>query len=316
VLLGGGAAGIATARFYVSLGVRREAIVVVDKDGVVRRGERDASNPITEFATDRAITTLREALTGADILVGLSAANIVTPEDLAVMASDPILFVLANPDPEIAYDEAKRARPDAIIATGRSNHPNQVNNVLGFPYIFRGALDVGARDINEAMKKAATEALAGLAREPVPDAVARAYAEDRIEFGRDYLIPKPLDPRLLTTVAPAVARAAIDSGSARYTIDDWEHYETELLARVGIGQKLVSGIIHRARASQQRVALAEADDYTILKAADLARDQHIAEPILLGPEATIRSMIRQHGLAALEGAEIIDPNTEAERCAR
>ncbi len=316
VLLGGGAAGIATARFYVSLGVRREAIVVVDKDGVVRRGERDEANPITEFATDRPITTLREALAGADILVGLSAANIVTPDDLAVMASDPILFVLANPDPEIAYDEAKRARPDAIIATGRSNHPNQVNNVLGFPYIFRGALDVGARNINEAMKKAATEALAALAREPVPDAVARAYAEDRIEFGRDYLIPKPLDPRLLTTIAPAVARAAIESGSARYTIDDWELYETELLARVGIGQKLVSGIIHRARTSQRRVALAEADDYTILKAADLARDQRIAEPILLGPEKTIRAMIRTHGLAALEGATIIDPTAEEARCAR
>jgi malate dehydrogenase (oxaloacetate-decarboxylating)(NADP+) len=316
VLLGGGAAGIATARFYLSLGVRREAIVVVDKDGVVKRGERDETNPITEFATDEPFASLQDALRGADILVGLSAGNILTAGDLELMAENPILFVLANPDPEIGYEAARRARPDAIIATGRSNHPNQVNNVLGFPYIFRGALDVGARSINEAMKRAATRALADLAREPVPEAVARAYSEDQIAFGRDYLIPKPLDPRLLTTVAPAVARAAMESGVARYEISDWEQYEAELLARVGIGQKLVSGIIHRARRSRKRVVLAEADDYNVLKSADIASDQAIAEPILLGARATIEALIAEHHLHGLAGAQIVDPAQEPDRVAR
>lgn len=307
VLIGGGAAGIATARFYTTLGVRREAITVVDKDGVVRAGDRDPANPITEFATDRGISTLREALAGADILVGLSAGDIIDEDDLAVMAERPILFVLANPDPEIAYARARAARPDAIIATGRSDHPNQVNNVLGFPYIFRGALDVGATSINEEMKIAATTALARLAREPVPEGVARAYSDSGLSFGAEYLIPKPLDPRLLTRVAPAVARAAMASGVARYAINDWDYYEAELLERVGIGQKLITGIISRARRDVRRVVLAEADDYSVLKAAQLVHDQGIAEPMLLGDRATIERMIDQHNLESLAGSTIINP---------
>jgi malate dehydrogenase (oxaloacetate-decarboxylating)(NADP+) len=316
VLLGGGAAGIATARFYTTLGLPREAITVVDKDGVVRSGERDPANPITEFATDRPVRSLREALTGADILVGLSAGNIVDEDDLAVMADHPILFVLANPDPEITYDRARVARPDAIIATGRSDHPNQVNNVLGFPYIFRGALDVGATSINEDMKIAATRALAQLAREPVPEGVARAYSDSGLSFGLDYLIPKPLDPRLLTRVAPAVARAAMDSGVARYTIDDWDYYEAELLERVGIGQKLITGIISRARRDLRRIVLGEADDYNVLKAAQLVHDQGIAEPVLLGDRAVIESMIQEHNLQSLTGSRIISPRDGGETVER
>jgi malate dehydrogenase (oxaloacetate-decarboxylating)(NADP+) len=245
------------------------------------------------------------------MLVGLSAGDIVSPEQIERMAADPILFVLANPDPEIAYSLAKKARPDAIIATGRSDHPNQVNNVLGFPYIFRGALDVGSKNINEEMKVAATHALARLAREPVPEAVARAYADSGLQFGREYLIPKPLDGRLLTRVAPAVARAAMESGSARHGIDDWAFYEAELLERVGIGQKMVNGIISRARRNRMRVVLAEADDYTVLKAAQLAREQQIAEPILLGKPEVIEALIKEHGLTALNSAAIIDPAGES-----
>ncbi len=310
VLLGGGAAGIATARFYTTLGIRREAITVVDVDGVVRAGERDPANPIAEFATDRRIRTLREALTGADMLVGLSAGNILSEEDLAVMADKPILFVLANPDPEISYERARAARPDAIIATGRSDHPNQVNNVLGFPYIFRGALDVGATQINEEMKIAATVALARLAREPVPEGVARAYSDSGLSFGPEYLIPKPLDPRLLTRIAPAVARAAMESGVARRKIEAWDYYEAELLERVGIGQKLITGVISRARRDVRRVVLAEADDYNVLKAAQVVCDQGIAKPILLGDRETITQMIVSHELDSLRGATIINPRDQ------
>ena len=234
VMLGAGAAALACARFYLLLGARRENIVVVDKDGVVRKGDVEANDVRAPFATDRAVRTLGEALAGADVLVGLSVGGIVRPEHLARMAPNPIVFALANPDPEIDYESAVASRPDAIVATGRSDWPNQVNNVLGFPFIFRGALDVGAREINEQMKLAAAHALADLAREPVPDAVTRAYAGTELGFGRDYLIPKPLDPRLLTTVAPAVARAAMESGAARKAITDWRQYEAELLSRVGI----------------------------------------------------------------------------------
>ncbi|MFP4549358.1 MAG: NADP-dependent malic enzyme [Spirochaetales bacterium] len=313
VMLGGGAAGVATARFYVKLGVRREAITVVDIEGVVRTGERDPSNPITEFATNEPYRTFDEAIRGADMLIGLSAANIVSPEQIERMANDPILFVLANPDPEIDYELARKARPDAIIATGRSDHPNQVNNVLGFPYIFRGALDVSSREINEEMKIAATQALARLAREPVPEAVARAYSDSGLHFGREYLIPKPLDQRLLTRVAPAVAKAAIASGSARHAIDDWAFYEAELLERVGIGQKLINGIISRARRDRKRVVLAEADDYNVLKAAQLAMEQEIAEPILLGNPERVRPLIKKHQLSALDSAQIVNPAAEPEQ---
>lgn len=316
VVLGAGAAAIACTRFYVTLGVRREHIIMVDVDGVLRRGKVEPGSPQAEFATDRNVTDFSEAICGADVLLGLSVGNIVSADHVRSMARAPVIFALANPEPEIAYSAARTAREDAIVATGRSDTPNQVNNVLGFPYIFRGALDVGARDINDGMMIAATLALAQLAREPVPEAVLRAYGEDGLTFGRDYLIPKPFDPRLLTTVAPAVARAAMESGVARYAIDDWSHYEVELLERVGVGQKLVSGIINRARKSVQRVIFAEADDYSVLKAAEIAVQQEIAEPILLGRLHVIEKLIQEHQLIGLDSCLRLDPRTDPEQSLR
>ena len=228
VVNGAGAAAIACARLFIAVGVRRENMVFCDSRGVVTTYRTDINEIKREFATTRRITTLAEALHGADLFLGVSTADVLTPEMLRTMSSDPIVMALANPDPEIAYDKAVVSRPDIIFATGRSDYPNQVNNVLGFPYIFRGALDVRATKINEAMKLAAAHALAGLAQEPVPTMVLRAYALEKLEFGRDYLIPKPFDPRLLCTVAPAVARAAIESGVARQPIADWDAYTEKL----------------------------------------------------------------------------------------
>ena len=228
VVNGAGAAAIACARLFIAVGVRRENMVFCDSRGVVTTYRTDINEIKREFATTRRITTLAEALHGADLFLGVSTADVLTPEMLRTMSTDPIVMALANPDPEIAYDKAVVSRPDIIFATGRSDYPNQVNNVLGFPYIFRGALDVRATKINEAMKLAAAHALAGLAQEPVPTMVLRAYALEKLEFGRDYLIPKPFDPRLLCTVAPAVARAAIESGVARQPIADWDAYTEKL----------------------------------------------------------------------------------------
>ena len=212
----------------------------------------------TQFVTKRKCASLQEAMKGADVFIGLSVADAITPEDLNNMSKDPIVFALANPDPEIKYDLAMTTRSDIIMATGRSDHPNQVNNVLGFPYIFRGALDVRATEINEAMKLAAVHALAELAKEPVPDMVVKAYGTDKIRFGRDYLIPKPLDTRLITTISPAVAKAAMDSGVAKNPITDWEAYHGELQRRIGIDQKLMSRIIDRAKKQPKRVVFTEA----------------------------------------------------------
>jgi len=314
VISGAGAAAVACARFYRSLGMNPENMIMVDADGVIHAADPrlPAGHPAGEFATTRSVAGFDEAIEGADMLLGLSVGNIVTAQQIKRMARDPIIFALANPDPEIDYELARETRPDAVLATGRSNHPNQVNNVLGFPYIFRGALDVGAREINEDMKKAATEALARLAREPVPETVSRAYSEGDISFGRDYLIPKPLDPRLLTTVAPAVAKAAIDSGAARYGIEDWTHYEAELLERVGVGQKLVTGVINEARRSLKRIAFAEADDYTVLKAAEIVRAQGIAEPVLLAPRHTVAEIVDRHDIRGLDDCEVLDPAQESE----
>jgi malate dehydrogenase (oxaloacetate-decarboxylating)(NADP+) len=312
VFIGAGAAGIASARFYRSLGVKGENLVMVDVRGVIRSDNVEPGEPAAELATQRDLTTLGQALDGADVMVGLSAGGLITADHLARMAKNPIIFALANPTPEIEYEEARAARPDAIVATGRSDVPNQVNNVLGFPYIFRGALDVGAREINEEMKIAATRALARLAREPVPEAVSRVYTEGAISFGRGYLIPKPLDPRLLTTVAPAVARAAIESGAARYIIEDWARYEAELLERVGIGQKLVSGIINQARQDPRRIIFAEAEDYEVLKAAQIVRAQGIAEPVLLGDAGHIAELIEEHRIDGLEDCRMLDPVAERE----
>lgn len=312
VVNGAGAAAISCARLYVAVGMRKENIIMCDSKGVIRSDRKDLDAIKAEFATSRKLNTLQEAMQKADVFIGLSKANVLTPEDILAMAKNPIVFALANPDPEIAYDLAKKTRQDLIMATGRSDHPNQVNNVLGFPYIFRGALDVRAKGINEAMKLAAVYALANLAKEPVPDSVMMAYNAETIEFGRDYLIPKPMDTRLITTIAPAVAKAAMDSGVATQPISDWGDYYRQLQKRIGIDQKLINNLIDRAKSSPKRVVFAEAENPKILKAAQIVQDEGIAFPILLGNRQQIEGMIAEHKLE-LEGCTIIDPREERER---
>lgn len=309
VVSGAGAAAISCLRFYVSLGVLKENIIVCDKDGVIRADREGLLDIHREFATDLDIYSIAEALPGADVFLGLSAGNIISEEMIKSMAPDPIVFALANPDPEISYDAAIAARKDVIMATGRSDHPNQVNNVLGFPYIFRGALDVRATVINEAMKLAAAKAIAKLAKEPVPEIVNKAYGENNLAFGRLYLIPKPVDPRLITTIAPAVAKAAIDSGVAKKEIKDWESYELELQKRIGIDQRLMSIVIGRAKKDPKRVVFGEADNLKILKAAQILRDEKIAIPILLGNREKILGLIAENSLD-LAHVTIIDPVEE------
>ncbi|GAB2771806.1 malate dehydrogenase (oxaloacetate-decarboxylating)(NADP+) [Hymenobacter luteus] len=305
VVSGAGAAAISCLRLYLELGLKRENVVVFDKDGIINPQRTDLAALQMQFATQRDITSLAQAMEGADFFLGLSAANVLAPELLLKMAANPIVFALANPDPEIAYDLALATRQDIIMATGRSDHPNQVNNVLGFPYIFRGALDVRATEINEAMKLAAVHALAELAKEPVPDMVNKAYGDNTLSFGRTYLIPKPLDPRLITTVSPAVAKAAMESGVARTQIDDWFAYEDELRARLGVNQKLMNRITQAARSNPKRVVFAEGDTYKILKAAQILHDEGIAQPILLGNRNKIARIAAENSLD-LEGCQIID----------
>ncbi|WP_268034618.1 NADP-dependent malic enzyme [Algoriphagus sp. PAP.12] len=309
VVNGAGASAVSCTRFYMSLGVKRENLVMCDKEGVIRQDRPELDEIKQEFATDRDIHTLSDALTGADVFLGLSAGNVVSQDQMKLMASDPIVFALANPDPEIPYELAVSAREDLIMATGRSDHPNQVNNVLGFPYIFRGALDVRATAINEEMKLAAAKAIAKLAKEPVPDIVNKAYGESKLGFGRLYLIPKPLDPRLITTIAPAVAKAAIETGVAKNPITDWDAYELELQERIGIDQRLMSVVIARAKKDPKRVVFAEADNRKILKAAQTVRDEKIAIPILLGNKERILTLIEENSLD-LQGVTIIDPMEE------
>lgn len=296
VVNGAGAAAVSCTRLYLRLGLKRENLLMCDSKGVIHKDRDDLDEIKAEFATSQKIKTLQEAIKGADVFVGLSKADILTPEDVKAMAKDPIVFALANPDPEIAYDVAKKTRQDLIMATGRSDHPNQVNNVLGFPYIFRGALDVRANEINEEMKLAAVHAIADLAKEPVPDMVVKAYGTDKISFGREYLIPKPLDPRLITSISPAVAKAAMDSGEARKPITDWGAYHQELLNRIGIDQKLMTRIIDRAKKNPKRVVFAEAHHHKILKAAQILQDEGIAQPILLGDKEEIERLIIEHKL--------------------
>ena len=305
VVSGAGAAAISCLRLYLALGLRLENVVVFDKDGVINASRTDLDPLQMQFATSRPISTLAEAMEGADVFLGLSAANVLPAGLLLRMANDPIVFALANPTPEISYELATATRSDLIMATGRSDHPNQVNNVLGFPYIFRGALDVRATEINEAMKLAAVRALSELAKEPVPDMVNRAYGDNTLAFGRTYLIPKPLDPRLITTVSPAVARAAMESGSARVHIQDWMAYEDDLRGRLGVNQKLMNRITSAARANPKRVVFAEADNYKILKAAQILCDEGIAVPILLGPRKKLDAIALANNLD-LSGCEIID----------
>ncbi|MEK6782046.1 MAG: NADP-dependent malic enzyme [Bacteroidota bacterium] len=309
VVNGAGAAAVSCTRLYFSLGLTRENLIMCDSKGVIRI-DRDQLDPIkAEFATARDVLTLQQAIKGADVFIGLSKADILTPQDILNMANDPIVFALANPNPEIAYDVAMKTRPDLIMATGRSDHPNQVNNVLGFPYIFRGALDVRATEINEAMKLAAVKALSILAKEPVPEMVIKAYGDTKIQFGRQYLIPKPLDPRLITTISPAVAKAAMDSGMATNPIRDWTKYHQDLLKRIGIDDKLTTRIIDLAKKNPKRVVFAEADNHKILKAAQVLQDEGIAKPILLGKRSEIELLIKEYSLE-LGDCIIVDPREE------
>ncbi len=311
VVNGAGASAVSCTRFYMSLGVKRENLVMCDKEGAIRNDRHELDDIKQEFSTARDIFTLSDALEGADVFLGLSAGNIVSQDQIKLMGPNPIVFALANPDPEIPYDLAIAAREDLIMATGRSDHPNQVNNVLGFPYIFRGALDVRATVINEEMKLAAAQAIAKLAKEPVPDIVNKAYGESKLGFGRMYLIPKPLDPRLITTIAPAVAKAAMDSGVAKFPIEDWDAYELELQERIGIDQRLMSVVIARAKKDPKQVVFAEADNRKILKAAQIIRDEKIGNPILLGNRKKILALIEDNSLD-LNGVTIIDPLEEKE----
>ncbi|SFR61998.1 NADP-dependent malic enzyme [Halogeometricum limi] len=296
VFSGAGASAIATARFYVSLGAKKENIVMCDSDGVIKPGRDDVNEFKAEFANDVDGDTLADAMEGADVFVGLSIGGLVDQEMVASMAEDPIIFAMANPDPEIAYEDAKDARDDTVImATGRSDYPNQVNNVLGFPFIFRGALDVRATEINEEMKRAAAEALADLARQDVPDAVVKAYGDQPLQFGPDYVIPKPLDPRVLFRVAPAVAQAAMDSGCARIELDT-EEYEERLEARLGKSREMMRVVLNKAKSNPKRVALAEGTDEKMIRAAYQLQEQGIADPVLVGNETKIQQTAERLGL--------------------
>ncbi|MBP6181058.1 NADP-dependent malic enzyme [Flavobacterium sp.] len=287
VISGAGAAAVSCTKLYKAFGASAKNIVMLDSKGVIRSDRENLSAEKLEFATDRKIDTLEEAMVDADVFIGLSIADVVNPAMLLAMAKDPIVFAMANPDPEIAYDLAVSTRKDIIMATGRSDHPNQVNNVLGFPFIFRGALDVRATKINEEMKMAAVKALADLTREAVPEQVNIAYGETRLTFGRDYIIPKPFDPRLISSIPPAVAKAAMESGVAKMPIEDWDKYREELLQRSGNDNKVVRMLHSRARMNAKKIVFAEADHLDVLKAAQIVYDEGIAIPILLGNKETI-----------------------------
>lgn len=308
VISGAGAAAISCARLYRTLGVLPENIIMTDSKGIIRADRKNINTQKAEFATKTDMHTLDEALVDADVFIGLSKADIMTPPMLRSMSPDPIVFAMANPNPEIDYNLAITTREDVIIATGRSDFPNQVNNVLGFPFIFRGALDVRATKINEAMKMAAVHALADLAKETVPEQVNIAYGATKLAFGKDYIIPKPFDPRLITTVPMAVAKAAMESGVAVAPINDWDKYQEELHTRTGSDKKLVRLITSQAKSNLQRVVFAEGDELDVLKAAQLVYEEGIAIPILLGDEEYIRKMM---ATIEFEGdVAIIDPKKE------
>ena len=311
VINGAGAAAISCTRLYVSLGLLRENVVMVDRTGVIRADREHLDGTKAEFATKRDIHTLADAVKDADVFIGLSSADVLTADMLKTMAKNPIVFAMANPNPEIAYELAIKTRKDIIMATGRSDYPNQVNNVLGFPYIFRGALDVRSTAINEEMKIAAVKAIAELAKEPVPEAVNLAYNAKNLKYGREYIIPKPIDPRLITTVSPAVAKAAMESGVARHPITDWEKYKEELKQRLGMDDAIMRTITNKAKAEPKSIVFAEADNYKILKAAQIVKDEGIAIPILLGKKSVIKHLIKENELD-LEGVLVIDPLEEAE----
>ena len=311
VVSGAGAAAVSCTKLYKAFGAKAENIVMLDSKGVIRKDRPNLSEEKLEFATDRDLNTLEDAMKDADVFIGLSIADIVSPEMLKSMAKRPIVFAMANPNPEIDYQLAMDTRKDVIMATGRSDHPNQVNNVLGFPFIFRGALDVRATKINEEMKMAAVKALAELAKEPVPEQVNIAYGETRLNFGSDYIIPKPFDPRLIAKVPPAVAKAAMESGVARTEITDWQKYEDELLERMGSDNKITRLLMQRAKNNPKRVIFAEADHLDVLKAAQIVFDEGIAIPILLGRREVIKELMNEIDFDA--DVEIIDPKSDEEK---
>ena len=308
VISGAGAAAISCTRLYQSFGAKKENIVMLDSKGVIKKSRPNLSSQKKEFATDLDIDTLAEAMKEADVFIGLSQPNILDESMLLSMSKNPIVFAMANPTPEIDYDLACRTREDIIMATGRSDHPNQVNNVLGFPFIFRGALDVRATKVNEPMKKAAVEALAKLAKQSVPEQVNIAYKETKLNFGKNYIIPKPFDPRLIVHVPVAVAKAAFASGVAQEPIDDWKQYEAELAERLGGHQKILRMIHDRAKSDPKRIVFAEADQLDVIKAAQIIYEEKIGIPVLLGNKETIQNLMKS---IDFEGeVSIIDPKTD------
>lgn len=315
VVNGAGASANSCTNLYISLGANPANIVMLDSKGVINKYRTDLNDRKKPFATDRNITTLEEAVKDADMFLGLSVADVLTTEMIQSMSKNPIVFALANPNPEISYDKAMASRDDIIFATGRSDFPNQINNVLGFPYIFRGALDVQATSINEEMKIATVYALAELTKKPVPDVVNAAYSTKRLSFGKDYIIPKPLDPRLLTSVAPAVAKAAMDSGVARKEITDWEDYDNKLRELMGLDNKMLRKMYDMARQSPKRVVFSEANHLNMLKAAETAYSEGLCHPILLGNEEKLAKIAKENQIK-LDGMEIINLRHDREEARR
>ena len=311
VVNGAGAAAISCTRLYLKLGAKRENIVMCDSKGVIRKDRENLTSQKAEFATNQDINTLEEAMQNADVFIGLSMGNIVSPEMLLSMAKDPIVFAMANPVPEINYDLAIATRDDILMATGRSDHPNQVNNVLGFPFIFRGALDVRATKINEEMKMAAVHALADLAKQSAPEQVNIVYDEVSLTYGREYIIPKPFDPRLIYEIPPAIAKAAMDSGVALEPISDWKKYREELMERSGSGSKEIRMIHNRAKSNLKRIVFAEADHLDVLKAAQRVHEEKLGKPILLGRKELILALKEEIGFTA--DVPIFDPKTDEEK---
>lgn len=304
---GAGASGIACAKFHISLGINPKNVIMCDSNGVIYKGREKGMNVFKQdFAVETDRRTLADAFVGADVFFGLSQGNVVTQDMVKTMAPDPIIFAMANPDPEIPYEDAVAVRKDLIMATGRSDYPNQVNNVLGFPFIFRGALDVAATAINEDMKRAASYALAALAKEEVPDSVRKAYSGKNLEYGREYIIPTPFDPRVLTWVAPAVAKAAMDTGVARKPIEDFDKYRQSLDVRMGRTERVMTRIYDKARRDPKKIVFPEGEHPRIIKAAQMALENGIAKPVLIGNEKVIRQIAEEHSYD-IEGIEIVNP---------
>ena len=309
IVNGAGASAVSCAKLYVSLGAKRENILMLDSKGVIKPSRGNLTEQKAYFANEVEERTLDEAIKNADVFLGLSRGNVLSADMVKTMAKDPIVFACANPTPEISYEESMASRDDIIMATGRSDHPNQVNNVIGFPFIFRGAMDVLASGINEEMKVAAVKAIAALAKESVPDEVNKTYGSKNLVFGKEYIIPKPTDPRLISIVAPAVAKAAMDSGIARKPITDWDKYKQDLESRMGYDSTVMQQVSLRAKRDPKRVVFAEADNYKVLKAAQQINDEGIAVPILLGNKENINDLIEEYQLD-LEGVEVIDTRSD------